>query len=137
MCWGGYKDAGQASANKEVKEGEDVEEGGSNEETPEGEKVHFRSVSSLVGTNTEVCGVQQVEAIGTFHETTLPESIIAAIIIISLLNRPTIHDETVHLQNMNMYGMTTHTHTHTHTQTHTHTTHTQTVQIASGSWSTH
>lgn len=79
---GGYKDACQTSANKKVNEGEDVEEGGSNEETPEGEKVHFCSVSSLVGTN---CAVQHVEAIRTFHETTLPESIIAAIKMISLL----------------------------------------------------
>ena len=92
MCvgGGGYKDACQTSANKKVNEGEDVEEGGSNEETPEGEKVHFCSVSSLVGTNCAVkhgtnCAVQQVEAIRTFHETTLPESIIAAIKMISLL----------------------------------------------------
>ena len=72
----GYKDAGQASANKEVEEGEDVEEWGSNEETPVGEKVHFCPVSSLVGSING--GVHQVKAlIGILHETALPDCIIA------------------------------------------------------------
>ena len=71
----GYKDAGQASANKEVEEGEDVEERGSNEETPIGEKVHFCPVSSLVGSING--GVHQVRTLGTLQETALPECIIA------------------------------------------------------------